>query len=319
MQAYFECLVLQRTRAIARETRNDRQSWLSLKTAMKVFPIPGRQGPVVFLWIDHNGFHVRTCCDRQVIKERWTTYHMMRHYDSIHNEWDLCIEFDLENDESTLTSLQRFSDTHHLDIQLVPPSPPTLPLPPSQEFQSDDRSPDHVFDSLISSIYYRYGFLVSTMESHPDLDVAGWSLGDVRKYILDGQSPLVGLDDQTSVFVSTFFHPLASGTRLSASNSDLFNDSSNPISLPAAPVVFPVMLDNKQFFQFHFSGEYLSSWSIYLRNPASVLQIFQQWWYDKPSTLLVQLLQHGIAVNTYIATSPSNPVGPPPTSFSNPC
>jgi len=33
------------------------------------------------------------------------------------------------------------------------------------------------------------------MESHPDLDITGWGLGDVHKYILDGQSPLVELDD----------------------------------------------------------------------------------------------------------------------------
>ena len=313
MQAYLEHLVLQRTCTIARETRHDHQSQLSRETAMKVFPIPGHQGPMVFLWIDHNGFHMRTRCDHQVITERWTTYcDTMRRYDSIHNEWDLCTEFDPENDDSTLASLQCFSDAHHFNIQLVPPSPPTSPLPPSQEFQLDDRSPDYVFNSLISSIYYGYGFLVSTTESHPELDVAGWSLGNVHKYILDGQLPLVGFDNRTSVFVCTFFHALASSTGLSASNSDLFDDSLNPTSLPAAPVISPVVLDNEQFFQFHFSGEYMSSWSIYLHDPASVLQVFQQRWYDEPSTLLVQLLQRGIAVNTYIATNPSNPVGPPP-------
>ena len=136
------------------------------------------------------------------------------------------------------------------------------------------------------------------MESHPDLDVTGWGLGDVCKYILDGQSSLVELDNQTSAFICAFFYVLTSGIGLNVSNSDLFDNSLNPTSLPAAPVVLPVMLDNEQFFQFHFLCDHLSGWSIYLCDPTSVLQILQQWWYDKPSNLLVQLLQHGIGANT---------------------
>jgi len=103
---------------------------------------------------------------------------------------------------------------------------------------------------------------------------------------------------------------LTSGIGLNASNSDLFYNSPNPISLPAAPVVLPVMLDNKQFFQFRFLCNHLSGWSIYLSDPASVLQILRQWWYDEPSNLLVQLLQHRIGGNTYITSNPSNPISP---------
>lgn len=104
---------------------------------MRDFPIPGHQGPVVFLWIDHNGLHMQTRCDRQIVKERWKTYcDMMCRYDSIHSEWDLCTEFSPENDESTLASLPCFSDTH----QLLPPL--TSPPPPLQKLQSDDRSSD---------------------------------------------------------------------------------------------------------------------------------------------------------------------------------
>ncbi|KAH0825654.1 hypothetical protein J3R83DRAFT_8830 [Lanmaoa asiatica] len=74
------------------------------------------------------------------------------------------------------------------------------------------------------------------------------------------------------------------------------------------------MLDDAQFFQFRFARDHPSGCSVYLRDPASVLQIVRQRWYDEPSNLLVQLLRRGIAVNTYIVTNSLNPVSavPPP-------
>jgi len=311
MQAYFGCMEVERSRAITKETSHDRQKRLSRETAMRNFPIPGRRGPIVFLWIDCNGFRVRTRCSRQVVRENWTEYHdTMRRYDSIHDEWDLCTEFSPEDDHSTVASLPRLSGVRNFGTQSIPPRPPTSPTPLPHQLLSDDGSPDHIFDSFIPSIYYRYGFLLSTTESHPDLGVTGWGLRDVRKYILDGQSSLVEWDDRTSAFICAFFYALALGIGLNASNSDLFDNSPNPISLPAAPVVLPVMLDNEQFFQFRFLCDHLSGWSIYLRDPASVLQILRQQWYDEPSNLLVQLLQHGIGANTYITSNPSNPISP---------
>ena len=38
-------------------------------------PEPGHRGAVVFRWINHNGFHVRTRCNCQEVLSIWEMYY----------------------------------------------------------------------------------------------------------------------------------------------------------------------------------------------------------------------------------------------------
>jgi len=73
------------------ETDLNRQSRLSREKAQSNHQCPGRRGPVVFEWLEVDGFLMRTSVDRHLVSDVWTDYNVQtRKYNSFDNEWDLC-------------------------------------------------------------------------------------------------------------------------------------------------------------------------------------------------------------------------------------
>ena len=277
-------------------------------------PEPGHRGAVVFRWVDHNGFRMRSQCHRQQVTMIWEMYgENMRRYDSIHDEWDVCTEFFPEDNfdlfeptalpPSASMTLAPFASMRSPSPTL-PPYPPQSPQPPPHELALD-HSADYVFDSFIDALYYRYGLLCSP-ESITTPNPA-WDFASVRRYVLDNQSPLLAIDEVQRTSVTTFFHQLADGVGFSAL-SDLSDSSSNPFSNHAGnfPIV-PVLLDNERYFLLSID-EPSRDWCLALRDPISVLQIFRQGWHVDPLLLVMRLLRRGVALNTFFTQLQDEPL-----------
>ena len=244
-------------------------------------PEPGRRGAVVFRWVDSNGFHMRSQCNHQQVMTIWEMYgENMRQCDSIHNEWDVCTEFFLEDNFDLFepTALAPFTSTALILFAsmrsaspTLPPYPPQSPQPPSHEVALD-HSAEYVFDFFIDALYYQYGLLCSLesiMTSNPT-----WDFESVCRCVLDNQSPLLAIDEVQCTSVIPFFHRLVDGARFSAL-SDLSDSSSNPFSDHTVnfPIV-PVLLDSERYFLLSIDEPSID-WCLALRDPISVLQIFR--------------------------------------------
>ena len=208
----------------------------------------------------------------------WEMYgENMRRYDSIHNEWDVCTEFFLEDNIDLFepTALAPFASMRSASPTFPPYLAPQSPRPPLHELALD-HSAEYVFDSFIDALYYWYSLLCSP-ESITTPDPA-WDFESVHQYVLDNQSPLLAIDEVQHTSVVTFFHCLADGARFSAL-SDLFDLSSNPFSDHAAnfPIV-PFLLNSERYFLLSID-EPSRDWCLALRDPISVLQIFRQGWH----------------------------------------
>jgi len=90
-------------------------------------PEPSRRGAVVLRWINHNGFRMRTQCNRQEVPSIWEMYdeEHMRQYNSIHNEWDICTDLFLEDNFDLFEPMETASP-------VLPPYLPLSPQPPAQ-------------------------------------------------------------------------------------------------------------------------------------------------------------------------------------------
>ena len=277
-------------------------------------PEPSRRGTVVFRWVDHNGFRVRSRCHRQEATTIWEMYgeEHMRRYDGIHNEWDVCTEFFPEDNFDLFESTAPFESMQSAS-PVLPLYPPLSPQPPLHELALD-HSADYVFDSFINTLYYRYGILCSLKNITTPNPV--WDFESVRRYVLDNQSPLLAINEVQCASVVAFFHRLTSGVGLSVL-SDLSDSSPDPVSDHAADFpIAPVLLNGERYFLLSIN-EQSRDWYIALHDPISVLQIFRQGWHADPSSLVRRLLCCRVPLNTFLITQlqDENPLllelGPP--------
>ena len=245
-------------------------------------------------------------CNHQQVMTIWEMYgENMRRYDSIHNEWDVCTKFFLEDNFDLFkpTALTPFASMRSASPTL-PLYPPQSPQPPPHELALD-HSAEYVFDSFIDALYYRYGLLCSP-ESITTPDPA-WDFESVHRYILDNQSPLLAIDEVQCTSDVAFFHCLADGAGFSAL-SDHSDSSSNPFSDHAAnfPII-PVLLDSERYFLLSIDEPSID-WCLALCDPISVLQIFHQGWHVDPLLLVMRLLRCGVALNTFFTRPQDEPL-----------
>ena len=277
-------------------------------------PEPGHRGAVVFRWVDHNGFHMRSRCHHQEATTIWEKYgeEHMRRYDGIHNEWDVCTEFFPEDNFDPFESTAPFEFMQSAS-PVLPPYLPLSPQPPLHELVLD-RSADYVFDSFVDTLYYWYSILCSLENITTPNPV--WDFESVHQYILNNQSPLLAINEVQCASVVAFFHCLASGVGLLVL-SDLSDSSPDPVSDHAADFpIAPVLLNGERYFLLSIN-EQLRDWYIALHDPISVLQIFQQGWHADPSSLVRQLLCRGVLLNTFLITQLQDE-NPPPLELGPP-
>jgi hypothetical protein len=94
------------------ETEAERVKRMNMEQDAEKHPIPGRRGPRVFHWEDVDGFRLHTNVTRDQVKDMWDMYSAsQRWFDSFHNEWDVCTEFDADAIPDGIAE-DTFSDFH---------------------------------------------------------------------------------------------------------------------------------------------------------------------------------------------------------------
>jgi hypothetical protein len=113
-----------------RESPADRASRLQRVQAQEHCQAPGRRGPVVFIWMDVDGFRIRTRANRGEVDQWWDQYgNSQKIYNAFRNEWDVCTEFD---PDSTIDNAFDDDDDDGMLPEERPQTPPAPPqYPPS--------------------------------------------------------------------------------------------------------------------------------------------------------------------------------------------
>lgn len=82
-------------RRIEQESTEDRIKRLDRERNASRFVCPGPRGAYVFLWVDNQGYSVRTYVSRADVPDIWASYaSTQKWYDSVHDQWDIGIELD---------------------------------------------------------------------------------------------------------------------------------------------------------------------------------------------------------------------------------
>jgi hypothetical protein len=155
------------------ESPADRASRLQRVQAQEHCLAPGRRGPVVFIWMDVDGFRIRTRANRGEVDQWWDTYgNSQKIYNAFRNEWDVCTEFDpdstIDNEFDDDDDDGMWPEERPQTPAAPPQYPPSSPCPPSYK---DDLIA--VFDhevahagtdniNLLRWAYSRFGFVCAT-------------------------------------------------------------------------------------------------------------------------------------------------------------
>lgn len=83
----------------AKETPEERQQRLQRAEAQNNHPLPGRKGPLCFIWEEEDGFWMRHRVARLQANDRFLEHaKTQRRYNAFNKEWDLCEDFDPKAD-----------------------------------------------------------------------------------------------------------------------------------------------------------------------------------------------------------------------------
>ena len=185
-QEFFARHEVIRTRKIVTESEGERQRRLDRERNAQSHQAPSRntRGPVVYYWSQEGQFRIRTRVFRGNVEDIWDHYaDSQRRFNSIHNEWDICTEFDPEAHPEMDGDLLEFNTFEDNDLAQpsraeTPPGPPPyqsrLPSPsplspviPPTHWADDLRN---MYDSVCSAginlntptldhiLCHRYGF-----------------------------------------------------------------------------------------------------------------------------------------------------------------
>jgi hypothetical protein len=192
--------------------------------------VPGHKGARVYTWEDVDGFRVRRAVARARYESIWDDYGMKQcRYDTFHDKWDLCSEFDPSDAPIDSDDEFDFGDHDNGD----PPST-LLPEEPLPNYNDEDhssfadlrrvhttQSDEGVIpftDMLDDKAYYRFGFTNPTAPINTPAEIPTWAtacefLGNGRQRDtppLNTADPLLTVQHLICVFLG---HMLASQTR----------------------------------------------------------------------------------------------------------
>ncbi|KAF7971128.1 hypothetical protein HWV62_22004 [Athelia sp. TMB] len=192
-----------REEKLATETPDNRARRLNRERAQERHQLPGKGGPVVFIWEEVNGWLIRTKLDRKQVDDEWENFtDSQRKFNSINNEWDLAVQFAPQEEPQRDFDDEYDDYLHPMDISPIrgpaelpttgdvspvpPPStaPPSvtpsslalLPLPPANYVAvlANAYKPPVPITSLRGLepldlvVYNRYGFVWHDLKYDPD-------------------------------------------------------------------------------------------------------------------------------------------------------
>lgn len=341
-QEFFARHVEIRSRKIATETPQERQKRLDREQNARKHAAPSRRGhgPAVYHWSEEGQFRIRTRVFRACVEDIWDCYSdSQRKYDSIHNEWDICSEFDPdgrpEADES-LSDFDRYEDDGlaYLPRAETPPGPP--PYQPKSLSPSPVVPPSYWHDDLLEMydpghsdvrldiptlddmLFNRYGFDY-TDASYDEIQPDPKKWDNVRKILLDRDACIsftlcAPIIDFVTQLLATSDRPSLPG-----SIWDLSDSSRSSLRLHANPniVVSPELFNSGKLYCIEPIGQQSdrdSQWLLLVDSAATAVQCLRQCWGPSRHDVARRLLEMGIPFRTLRALHhlplPRQPSGP---------
>ncbi|KAF7969794.1 hypothetical protein HWV62_25969 [Athelia sp. TMB] len=102
------------------ETADNKARRLNRERAQERHQLPGKGGPVVFIWEEVNGWLVRTKLDRKQVDDVWEDFtDAQRKFNSFNNKWDLAVQFAPEEEPERDWDDEYDSYLHPMEISPV--------------------------------------------------------------------------------------------------------------------------------------------------------------------------------------------------------
>ncbi|KAF7968028.1 hypothetical protein HWV62_32162 [Athelia sp. TMB] len=134
---------------------------MNRERAQERHQLPGKGGPLVFIWEEVNGWLIRTKLNRKQVDDEWENYtDAQRKFDSINNEWDLAVEFAPQEEPPNDFDDQYDAYLHPMDISPVC-GPSELPPQSSSELHSRNAAspvletplPPANYEAVLAKVY----------------------------------------------------------------------------------------------------------------------------------------------------------------------
>lgn len=119
MQDFFDRRAARNQKWMEHETPTALQSRVSRENNAASGMCPGKRGPTVFVWELIDGFRIRKRQTRNEAEGIWGNFRRsQKRFDSFSNEWDLCVDFDLQTFDNTYSDSDSdgFDDDHSLTM-----------------------------------------------------------------------------------------------------------------------------------------------------------------------------------------------------------
>lgn len=152
----------------AKETPHEREQRLQHAEAQNNHPLPGRKGPICFVWEEEDGFWMRRRVARLEANDRFLEHaKTQRRYNAFNKEWDLCEDFDPKADPPE----DHYCPNFPADDEEQEPAPASSPPAPGQaipramygeDLIAEQNRPDYdfyiTFDKMDQMLIFRHGF-----------------------------------------------------------------------------------------------------------------------------------------------------------------
>ncbi|KAL0569415.1 hypothetical protein V5O48_012550 [Marasmius crinis-equi] len=311
MKVFFDRRSEENQRMEIEESWSSRRNRLERLEYSKMNLPPGAASHTkVFLWELHEGFRCRLPVEKEHYAQFWTDYGpTQRRYDSFHNEWDICADFDPDGgpkdsgDFLTEEPIDRYPDAN----------PPITPGYTADDYLgrlygtkiSDPLNPvpSHFSLSLRELAYRRFGF---SPRSPQNLRSPVFTMKSSREVLGVSKAPVdVGMDDSES---GTFLE-LLDGIKEATFLKDLpptmdIRDSGNWIHEPWPFEMTYRDIDGGMLLLCGAEKDRLNGvqhFEIGVKSPLAVLELARRRVGSKREDIMEALVEQGSAFHTIIA------------------
>jgi len=216
MDAFFERRKKSNAERAKKETDGDRKRRLARQENAKKQIVPGRRGALIFIWEKSElpGFFIRRPGGRNNAEYHWGQYGVnQRRYDSFHDQWDLCFEFDpndcpepeFEDDcGAVILEEGKEEDSQPNVLKTLEADLSAKADLGRLHFADFPESGEHQVNPILDIAYDRYGFLIPNYKCTLLPGAPAWS--QVLKF-LGGHGHNMPADD-VKCHLQNFFHYL---------------------------------------------------------------------------------------------------------------
>jgi hypothetical protein len=323
-QEFFAREEKSQARRLANASPKELQQWASQERNAASHNIPGKKGPRVFVWEEHDeypGFLYRNPVTRDCVEDVWGSYSKTtRRFNKFRNEWDLCKAWDPEARSDSDIDDEHMYGPYGEVYGPAPPSPPassapsvtTSPHPTNfirdleTSFDNNDE-PTTVPSSPLEIMLRNYfGFLWDNVPC-PDTPVISWE--KATAFLLHHNADISSEDLRNAIchFVSCRVNKQAAPPWLWDLNvyceKPLHEHYDGRISVQAVK-------HNNQQTSYVLRTVPVSSdcpWLLVLQNAAAVLECLRCRWNSgdlSPLDIAKHLYQRGMAFSARLSISP---------------